>query len=335
VLEGGAQPSEKRVRVNVQLIDAESGGHLWAEDFDSDRTDLLRMQDEIVTRLARTLQVQLTEVEAARLERAHPVNPDAQELALRCAANDFRYSFSSRNAADTERLCEQALQVDDRNALALSILADHLATNANFVGSADRDFDLRRADEMVSRALTIDPNSADAHYAKAAVLNAQNRMSEAIAESRYSLTLNPSSVLGYNQLAISYLFLGEPEKTIELLERAAHLSPHDPLIFAWHHVEGTAYVMLKQDGLAIELLRKSVTENPDWPFSRAYLTAALALNGQEAEARESLARYLSLGLANAKTIAAFKASQSSDSPGYRGMRERLYEGLRKAGMPEQ
>jgi adenylate cyclase len=84
-LEGSVQPTGNRVRVNAQLIDTETGAHLWAEDFDHDRGDLLATEDDIVTRLARTLQIQLTDIEAAKLQRSHPVdNPDVQELTLRC-----------------------------------------------------------------------------------------------------------------------------------------------------------------------------------------------------------------------------------------------------------
>src|SRR5262249_825223 len=86
VLEGSQQQSAKRVRVSAQLIDAASGAHLWADQFDADRADLLEMQDEIVTRLSRALQVQLVEVDAARVARTHPDDLDAEGLAMRCEA---------------------------------------------------------------------------------------------------------------------------------------------------------------------------------------------------------------------------------------------------------
>ena len=84
VLEGSVQPSGAQVRVNAQLIDADSGAHLWAEQFDTARADLLQMQDEIVTHLARAMEIQLPEVEAARLKRTPAANPDAEDLALQC-----------------------------------------------------------------------------------------------------------------------------------------------------------------------------------------------------------------------------------------------------------
>ena len=87
VLEGSVQPSGDRVRVNAQLIDAGSGAHLWADQFDTHRTDLLQTQDEIVTRLGRALFLQITEVEAACIKRTPAANPDAEDLATQCRAD--------------------------------------------------------------------------------------------------------------------------------------------------------------------------------------------------------------------------------------------------------
>src|ERR1700676_3998522 len=86
VLEGSVQPSGAQVRVDAQLIDADSGAHLWAEQFDTTRADLLQMQDEIVTHVARALLYQLTDPDAARLKRTHAANPSAEDLAIQCAA---------------------------------------------------------------------------------------------------------------------------------------------------------------------------------------------------------------------------------------------------------
>src|ERR1700686_2482848 len=91
VLQGSEQRSGDRVRVNTQLIDAETGAHLWADQFDADRADLLRMQDEIVTRLARAMQIQLVAVDAARGTRDRPGNLDAEDLALRCEAGVYNF----------------------------------------------------------------------------------------------------------------------------------------------------------------------------------------------------------------------------------------------------
>jgi adenylate cyclase len=123
VLEGSVQPSGDRVRVNAQLIDAGSGAHLWAEQFDTPRADLLQMQDEIVTHLARAMEIQLTEAEAARLKRTPVANADAEDLALQCEASAQKGGFLGDEADAGYRLCEQALAIDPNNLRALSMLS--------------------------------------------------------------------------------------------------------------------------------------------------------------------------------------------------------------------
>jgi adenylate cyclase len=103
VLEGSAQKSGARIRVNAQLIDAETGAHLWADQFDSDQGELLEMQDEIVTRLARALQIQLAAVEASHVKRTHPENPDAEELAMQCEATICAGEYCQASRRPTTR----------------------------------------------------------------------------------------------------------------------------------------------------------------------------------------------------------------------------------------
>ena len=126
-LEGSVQPTDKRIRTNAQLIDTETGAHLWAETFDEDRADLLQMEDDIVTRLARTLDIQLTAVEALRAGRVRPDNPDAQDLALRCLANynDIAIETDPQKFAVKYDPCEQSLN----SILAMSLHSASSPTN--------------------------------------------------------------------------------------------------------------------------------------------------------------------------------------------------------------
>ena len=119
VLEGSVQPSGNQVRVNAQLIDADSGTHLWAEQFDTARADLLQMQDEIVTHLARAMDLQLPEAEAARLKRMLAANPGAEDLALQCIGAVRKGGYIGTEADAGYRLCDQSLTADPDNALAL------------------------------------------------------------------------------------------------------------------------------------------------------------------------------------------------------------------------
>ena len=179
VLEGSVQPNVSQVRVNAQLIDAASGAHLWAEQFDTARADLLQMQDEIVIHLARAMEVQLTEVEAARLKRTPAANPDAEDLALQCFAALQKAGFIGKEADAAYPLCEQALRVDPNNVSALTTLALKFHLPVNMGTSADPKADLKRADELASQALALDPTHSGAHNVKAWVLVDGGRVEEA------------------------------------------------------------------------------------------------------------------------------------------------------------
>lgn len=119
ILEGSQEQGGNRVRVNAQLIDADTGAHLWADQFDADRTDLLDMQDRIATRLSRALQIRLIEVDAARVARTHPGDADAEQLAMRCQAVLVGAHPGSVEAQGGYSLCERALERDERNVRAL------------------------------------------------------------------------------------------------------------------------------------------------------------------------------------------------------------------------
>jgi class 3 adenylate cyclase/TolB-like protein/Tfp pilus assembly protein PilF len=338
VLEGSEQLSGDRVRVNAQLIEAETGAHLWAEQFDADRANLLQMQDEIVTRLARALEIQLSAVDAARVVQTRPGNLDAEDLARRCKAGDWNSVPLGKEWEAAYALCAQALQIDDRNVTALGRMAWWYILPVVEAQSPDPQAAIRQADELASRALAIDPNDYWAHFSKAGVLMAQNRHEEAIVQAERSLSLNPSFIEGYEPLCLANNFLGRPDLAIEAADKAIRLSPRDPYLFANYHSKGWAFFMKEQDRQAIEWLRRAAAAAPGAePFTYLLLASAYALTGQQAEAQGELKRYLSLSRTKTTTIAQLRKQQLSlaDNPTWLAYNERLFEGLRKAGMPEE
>jgi TolB-like protein/DNA-binding winged helix-turn-helix (wHTH) protein/cytochrome c-type biogenesis protein CcmH/NrfG len=335
VLSGSEHHSGARVRVSAQLIDVDTGAHLWADQFDADRVDLLQMQDDIVTRLARALQIELAAVEAARIPREQGASQSAEDLALHGEAIFLRYGPSRDESEAAFDLCERALKLNPNNVRALCILAEKFGTRVTGMQSIDRESDVRRADELASRALAVEPNSYHAHHAKARILIGQKRAEEAMIEAERSLRLNPSFIPTYLALCQANLMSGHPEKSIEYANRAMRLSPPDPYLYVFYAQEGLARIVLREDERAVACLRRAVANNPEFPTPVANLAAMLALTGQEAEARETLKEYLSLRGARTRTIAAWRAMAYSDNPIYLASRERIYEGLRKAGMPEE
>ena len=195
---------------------------------------------------------------------------------------------------------------------------------------------------MASKGLALDPNSAVLHQDKGFILYAQGgRLDESIAEFERTLALDPSIVSAVAGLGSDYLYLGQFEKSLEFFDKAIRLSPRDPALTFWFGAKARPYFGLKQYDLAIEWARRAIAINPNnIPFAHAPLIAALALTGHEPEAHEALQRYLALP-GGPKTIAAWKAfhkargvNEHSD-PRVLEYQDRLLDGMRKAGMPEE
>ena len=335
VLEGSVQPTGNQVRVNAQLIDAESGAHLWAEQFDTPRADLLQTQDQIVTRLARSMYLQLPEAAAARLKRTPAANPDAEDLALQCQAGFLKNEVTF--LATYFRLCDKALAADPNNVRALTYLA------LTFLPSRGRGYDpedkLKRADELVSKALELDPNYAPAHLVKAFVLQSQLRLDEAIAEDRRAFDLDPSLVDAYWHMGFVMRRVGEFQTSLELIDKALRLSPRDPFRATWYADKAGSHFALKQYDQAIEWARRAVEIDPNNSIPYTYLIPALALTGQESQAHEALGHYLATRGA-LRTVAGWKSARAQlvnehTDPRYVEYWDRWIEGLRKAGLQEE
>jgi adenylate cyclase len=340
VLEGSVQPSGDRMRVNAQLIDAGSGAHVWAEQFDTPRADLLQTQDAIIAHLANTLDLQLQQAYVAGVKRTPAANRDAEDLALQCSHGEWKAGYIGKEADAAFALCEQALSLDPNNVRALMALSVKFNLRAIFDVSGDRKGDLARADELASKALALDPDWTWTHLAKGGVLRTQGRPEEAIPEDERALALDPSNVNASGELGFSYANLGEFDKSLDYLDKAILASPHDPTLRYWYGAKAEANFALKRYDQAIESARRSIAINPDYnAFSHAILAAALALTGHDAEAREALTRFLALPSTGPfKTIAGWKyhfVSEQHVDPRLVDRDERTLAGLRKAGMPEQ
>jgi TolB-like protein/DNA-binding winged helix-turn-helix (wHTH) protein/Flp pilus assembly protein TadD len=334
VLEGSEQHDGSDIRVSAQLVDAETGVQFWVDQIDTARNDLVQMQETIVTRLARALQTELVFASAARMVRAHNEDADAEDLAMRCEASSF-YGGTNVLSDTGYTFCERALQRDPDNVRALSNMAFRFVARAAGGESADRAADLQRADELVSKALSIERSDYLALFVKALVLERQGHLVEASVAAERCLDANPSFVVCIFAIGRNHVFRGEPERAIENIERAFRLSPHDDFLNLFCHFKAQALWMLHRDEEAIEWWRRSIAINPEFPIVHLFLTATLATTGRKVEAEQALQRYLALPRRRAETIAevAHDYPIVSESPLWRASRERLLDGLRIAGLP--
>jgi adenylate cyclase len=176
-----------------------------------------------------------------------------------------------------------------------------------------------------------------AHLASAAVLISQTHHEEAIVELEQTLALNPGFTTAYALLCEANNYQGRPDRGMEYADKAIRLSPRDPLL-AWLYSEKAwSLLMLKEDDLAIEWFRRTLKIDAEIPVQHALLASTLALAGRQAEASEALKQYLSLKGTTSKTIAEFRPQHRavSDNPKWLAYSDRLIEGLRKAGMPDE
>ncbi len=330
VLEGSVQRSGHQVRINVQLVDAETGAHLWAERFDRDIGDLFAVQNEITARIARSLESQLAIAEAR-----HPTdNPDALDYLLRGRAVLTR-PISKENNDEAIKLFETALALDPRAADVAAWLAVALTVRVSDELSTDPDADLERAERLATQALEEAPNSALAHYAKGQVLRAQSRCREAIPEFERAIALDRSRIPAYAHVGWCKFLTGSPDEAIPYFEQAIRLSPYGPGIAPWYGRLGVMELLEGHIDQALVWLEKANGENARLAFVHAYLAAGYALKGNTERARTELAEAQRLSKSYA-TLAGVEKSSWFDEPKIRALAELTYfPGLRRAGIPEE
>jgi TolB-like protein/class 3 adenylate cyclase/Tfp pilus assembly protein PilF len=328
-LEGSVQRGGKRLRVNVQLIDCDTGTHLWAERFDQGLADLLEMQDEIVARLAGQLGARLVEAEARHAERSP--DPDSMDLYFQARALMNRGSTAAY-LKSAEALLERALELDPNNvdALAAKGWVD-IDLGAGFM-TDEHAARLLSAEATAIKALSLAPNHAWAHLVLGSFYNTVNRGAEAITEFEHALQLDRNLVYAHALIGMAKTALGRAEEAETHYLEALRLSPRDVAAHHWMSSAGTSKLHLGKHEEAVAWFRRAIDANRNFAFTHLSLAAALAHLGSIDQARA--AAKAGLDLEPSFTISRFSAGARSDNPVYLAGRERIYQGMRRAGIPE-
>ncbi|HME24393.1 MAG TPA: tetratricopeptide repeat protein, partial [Acetobacteraceae bacterium] len=338
VLEGSVLVDATRIRVNAQLVDAQTDEHLWAERFDKERTDILQVQDEIVGRLSRSVGVEMVRNEAERSRSRGADGADAVDLVMR--GNALAADLSRKEiAVEAVALFNRALTLDPDNVDALvGIAATRTYQLVNLYQTAGREALLHEIEGLIARVIALAPDNIRVLKARAVMLRAQGRFEEAIVADRAVIALNPGDPTAYRELGLNALYQGATEQAADWFRRADRVAPRDRARWTWLQGLGRALLQLGQDAQAIEALRLAVHVNPNNARQRAYLAAAEALTGNPDGAKLHLSRLAELdpGL----TVKRFAEERSSVplaavSPIYRHENERVLDALRRAGMQEQ
>jgi TolB-like protein/Flp pilus assembly protein TadD len=334
VLEGSVRRSGSLIRVNAQLIDAETDAHLWAERFNGDTDDPFALQDEITSRIANSLGVELIAAEAAR-----PIDhPDALDYIFR-----GRAVLLKPRTRDTYREAinsfEHALALDPQSVEAQCRLVSVLAGRVLDLMTDSAAADLVRAEALVDQALAASPRYALAYAAKGHVLRAQNRWEEAIPEYEAALALDHNLMSALTNLGWCKLYAGSIDQVTPLVEQAIRLSPRDPSIGYFYSLIGTVHLLQSHIDEAIVWFERVRSDIPAHPFVRSRLASAYALRGETERAAAELAEARRLvGRDLFASIAHLKAQPGAwlGVPKIRALVEATYfAGLRKAGMPEE
>jgi TolB-like protein/class 3 adenylate cyclase len=332
VLEGSVQRGGNRMRVNVQLVDAETSSHLWAERFDKPLADLFDMQDEIVGRLANTLSDQLAAVEARRAEQAP--NPDSMDLFFQGLSWIHR-GRTQHHIAQARGFFDRALAADPENVHALvSSAGAEIADGGNsFVPNPATAF--AAAELKLTRALSLSPDHPRGHAFLGYVKILTKRAVEGIAECEHALTLDRNLVDAHAFIGLGKIFTGRAEEAEGHIAEALRLSPRDMSAYAWLTEVGIAKNHLGECEQAVLWCRRAIEANRNYPEAHFHLATALARIGRLDEARSAV----KAGLALNPSFTVFRARTNwtamSDDPAHPVQLAPIFEGLRIAGLPEQ
>ena len=232
-LEGSVRRVGQQVRANVQLIDTETGAHVWADRLETDRADLAKAQDQIVVRLARRLQLEIVEAATRRIELEKP-NPDASDFVMRGWAWLYRPNTTA-SLQEAQRAFERALEIDPQSVDAkiglAFIVTEYVAESRSHVVngvSISREQDMARADQLLLEALERDRDRPKAYLALGRLRRLQNRLIDAKIELEKAIALDRNNATAILQLGITLLYLGQPDAALPKFEYALQLNPQVP-----------------------------------------------------------------------------------------------------------
>lgn len=336
LLEGSVLFEGERIRVNTRLVETKEASQLWAERFDTERSSMLQVQDEIVSRVSRAIGLQVIDIEARRSQRERPDSAELIDLIMRGKAV-LNLPSSPTTMTEARSLFEQVLKVQPASVDGLAGVASTLVfefLNGYYPTGADER--LRRAELLLDRALTIEPRHLMALKAKAALRRAQGRFDDAMIAAEAIIMENPGEPWAYKEIGLSTMYLGKPEQALDWFAKADRIGPRDPARWTWLDGRGHALILLGRDEEAVHALISALGANPKNVSSHAFLAAAYALLGRPDDARTALAAYQQkrpdARVSTFRTLAPVPLALTD--PAYRLQRARLDDGLRKAGMPE-
>lgn len=338
LLEGSIRKIGTKVQANAHLVDARSATAIWADQFDTDVTDLFELQEVVTGRIASSLGLQLVKAESRRRNRSGDSN--AIDMRLRAMAILIE-SITPQHNLIARKYLQDSLQLSPQSAIAWSQLADVLMRDylnrwneAAGTDSNARIELLNQAEHALQQAFSLDPTIALSHMDDGFIRRAKGDHQGALDAFERALALDPNLALAYAQKANQLVLTGHPKEAPPLVLKAIRLSPRDPArsVFSW--VLGRAYFAMGNYDDAIVWLRRAVEERRTVWFSRAHLVSAFALAGKQTEAVDALNDFN--GALPGYTLARIRDIYSQEIPNqhlaFQATLNELFKGLQQAGM---
>ena len=328
VVEGSVRKSGKRIRITAQLIDANSGNHIWAERYDRDVGDIFAVQDEITQTIAATIEPELGAVESQKARRKPTENLDAWDCYHLALSNMDR--FDKDGNAEAQRLFRKAIKADPHFAVAHARLAYCMAASTVYFEAEPTVEFLDEALRVAQRATLLDDQDALGHFAVGRIQLLRLEYDHAIAEFQTSVELNPNLAQAHCGLGDSLAYAGRLDESTSCFEEAVRLSPHDPYRWGFLMYGSLAHLFSKRHELAAEWAEKAVRVPNSHYWANAALVAALGHLNRPDEARSAVVDLL-------RRRPGFSCSFAKDHLFYlkdSAQIEHYVDGLRDAGVPE-
>lgn len=321
ITEGSVQKAGTKVRINVQLIDASNGAHIWADRYESAYEDIFSLQSDIVQAIVSTLAVRISKKEQSRAMRKQPQNLEAYDYLLRGQELFHHYTRASNIRAG--EMFTKAIALDSNYAAAYTGMGLVYQAKAEYGWTAFPDKALESAYQYGRKALELDVTDASAHSLLCGIYAFQNQYDRAIAEAKQAVELNPNYALGYHDLGWVLLWAGRVDEAVSALQRSLRLDSTSPLNGWWHL--GMAYYLQGRYNEAVQVMEQGVVKRPGFAGYYIGLAAAYARLGQPEKAAEAADDLLRLD-------PFFEVESFGTGFRVSADREAILEGLRMAGL---
>ena len=329
VFTGSIQGAGPRVRLNCHLIDARGGTNLWATRFEHDGSDIWDWQGKVTREIARTLKFGLVEFASRRGGAERPGNPDAVDLTMRGIVLFSRFAAPAE-VVTARGLFEAALRHDPYSVAALVGFAGTHILEMFLLWANDRAVQLEQAEAAITRAVRIDPQSAEVRYTRGNILLLRGEPEQAIAEYRAAIELNPNFSHAHARVGQCKVEMGRPAEAFEPVRDAMRLDPPQLRASLCRFYLGIASFHLGEDDRALQWFEEALATDLRTAQPRMWLAAIHALDGRQTRAEADLAEFNRVHPGH--TVASLRMNHPSRVPAYLARQERLYAGLTRAGL---